>query len=419
MEIAVIGIGMGYEQGLTVEAADFIRKADLIAGSGRLTEFASALRGTGCTYVSSWKAEEIRQAVDEHPEAEKVAVLYSGDTGFFSGASGIVDALPKNARVRFMPGISSVSFFCSRLRRSWQDVHFVSMHGRDTEIVGQILHYPHVMAILGSDHDVADISRKLTDFDLNGCVLTVGENLGSLDEKIFSGHPSDFLNYSGCSMSVILIDSCLQESPARSSVPDAEFIRGDVPMTKEEVRTVSLSKLRVRRNSVVYDVGAGTGSVTVEAALAAWEGKVFAVEKNPSAVALLRQNIRKLRAASAVVVEGTAPEALESLPAPDCVFVGGSSGNLAAILKTVRAKNPAVRVVVNAITPETLSSAIDSMNQLGFSDPEIVCVSVSKGRKAGHVHLMTAQNPVYILSSDAIPENGDDGQKNEAAGQEG
>ena len=169
-------------------------------------------------------------------------------------------------------------------------------------------------------------------------------------------------------------------------------------MTKEEVRTLALSKLRVEEDHVVWDVGAGTGSVSVECALACPAGQVFAVEKKQEALALLEENKARFHASNLHVVAGTAPEALQDLPAPDRVFLGGTSGELEEILNVIFRKNPAARVVCTAVTLETVAEAARLFAPLEGAD--MVQVSATRTRSAGRYHLMDAQNPVWIFSGE-------------------
>ena len=149
----------------------------------------------------------------------------------------------------------------------------------------------------------------------------------------------------------------------------------------------------------ILDVGAGTGSVSVELARAARLGTVYAVEKNPEALPLLEENRRRFGAWNLRIVPGEAPGALAALPAPDRVFVGGSSGGLLEILRTAKEKNPGVRAVVNTVTLETLAEAVPALKACGFPEPDVVQLSAARARKAGNYHLMTGQNPVFILSA--------------------
>lgn len=179
---------------------------------------------------------------------------------------------------------------------------------------------------------------------------------------------------------------------------DEWFIRGEIPMTKSEVRAVSVSKLELQTNSIVYDIGAGTGSVSVEAALKVPEGHVYAFEQKEEGCALIRANAEKAGVKNLTVVPGKAPESLYGYPAPDRVFLGGSSGNMEEILNLVTELNPAVQMVINVIALESLSQAMEWFRKKGW-EPEVVCMQVSRAAKRGPYHMMQAQNPIYVLTA--------------------
>ena len=179
---------------------------------------------------------------------------------------------------------------------------------------------------------------------------------------------------------------------------DEWFIRGEIPMTKSEVRAVSVSKLELCRDNIVYDIGAGTGSVSVEAALKVPEGHVYAFEQKEEGCALIRANAEKAGVKNLTVVPGKAPESLYGYPAPDRVFLGGSSGNMEKILDLVTELNPAVQLVINVIALESLSQAMEWFRKKGW-EPEVVCMQVSRAAKRGPYHMMQAQNPIYVLTA--------------------
>ena len=187
---------------------------------------------------------------------------------------------------------------------------------------------------------------------------------------------------------------------AAPSLADADFLRDKVPMTKEEIRCLSIAKLRLQPHHTLWDVGAGTGSVSVEGCLAVPAGRVFAVERKEAAVELLRKNKERFGLTNLHVVPGLAPEALRDLPAPDRVFLGGSGGNMEEILRCALEKNPAVRVVVNAVTLETTAEILRCFAALDLTDTDMVQVAATRTRKAGRYHLMDAQNPVWIVSGE-------------------
>ncbi len=169
-------------------------------------------------------------------------------------------------------------------------------------------------------------------------------------------------------------------------------------MTKEEIRTVSLSKLGLKKDSVCYDIGAGTGSVAVEMAVRMPEGKVYAIEKKPLAVELLKKNKIKFAADNLEIVEGEAPFAMEGLQPPTHVFIGGSSGKMKEIMELLLEKNPEVRIVINCIALETVSETLHCLKALPVEDTEIVQAAVSRAKKAGNYHMMTGENPITIIS---------------------
>lgn len=178
---------------------------------------------------------------------------------------------------------------------------------------------------------------------------------------------------------------------------DNHFIRGRIPMTKSEVRAIVLAKLELQEDSIVYDIGAGTGSVAVEAALSVRQGRVYAIEQKEEGCELIRRNQEALGAENLTVVCGLAPEALEDLPVPDRVFVGGSGGRLAEILDQVRKKNPRVRLVITVIALETLTAVGEYLKERSLK-AEIVSVQIARAEKCGSYHLMQGQNPVYIVT---------------------
>ena len=229
--------------------------------------------------------------------------------------------------------------------------------------------------------------------------VTVGYQLSYPDEKIMGLTPSDCLGVKAPGLYICFIRN---ENPVRRNLTpcrsDDEFIRDKVPMTKEEIRNISISKLKLSGDSVVYDIGSGTGSVSVEIAGLSDDIRVFAIERSPEAARLTKENVRKAGLDNITVIETAAPDGLMDLPPATHAFIGGSGGNLKEILAVLRTINSEMRVVINAVTMETVSEAKDALSELGIIDEDIITVQVARSRKAGRYHMMQAENPVWIFS---------------------
>lgn len=394
MKVYLIGVGMGNPETMTVGALEAIKACPVLVGARRLLEPWTESHDCVPLIAGADIAEYIGK-VQEGP----VGVLLSGDTGFYSGAKRLWTLLLDH-EVITIPGISSMSYLSAKLHVDWQDVKIVSAHGRSHNVVGEIQRNERTFALTGGNTKAQDICRELTDRGLGNVKVSVGERLSYSDERVVTGTASELAEQEFEDLSVLLAEN--PDPVVRpwngSGLPDDAFLRGDVPMTKEEVRTLALSKLRLNEDSVVWDVGAGTGSVSIECALSCPAGRVFAVEKKEAALALLAENKARFHASNLTIVGGTAPEALEELPAPDRVFLGGTSGELSEILDVIFRKNPAARVVCTAVTLETVAEAARLF--AGLEGADMVQVSATRTRQAGRYHLMDAQNPVWIFSGE-------------------
>ncbi|HIZ21836.1 MAG TPA: precorrin-6A reductase [Candidatus Blautia faecigallinarum] len=392
--ITLLGIGMGSRDTLTIEGERRLKEADLLIGASRMVK---AVQLPHHQVFCEYRPEKILGYIREHPEYENVVIALSGDVGFYSGARRLLEILGKDTEV--ICGISSVAYFMAKAGLSWDDAVLKSVHGRSSNLIPLIRQNQKVFAILGTKDGVGCLARELCDFGMGEVTLYVGENLSYEDENIFFRPAKELTAYEGEALSVVCAYN-REALPmhATHGVPDREFQRGKTPMTKEEVRAVSLMKLALCQDSICYDVGAGTGSVSVEMALRAHQGWVYAIEKKDEAAELIRKNKVKFAASNLEIIEGTAPEALRSLPAPTHAFIGGSSGKLEEIVGLLLEKNPQVRIVINCITLETVAEGIKMMKKYGFLETDIVQLAVSRGKAAGPYHLMMGENPIYILT---------------------
>lgn len=391
--VSLIGIGMGPGD-LTERSASIVMGADLLVGAKRMLE---AVDSTGKDTLTEYRSDIIARYLDENPRYRNVAVLLSGDVGFYSGATGLLGKLDRNVYdVNVEPGISSIVYLCAKLGTTWQDAYLTSCHGRESNIVNLVGTRAKVFTLLSGQDTVHEMCRQLFEYNLNSVSVTVGQDFGYPTERIFTGTPSQCLDESFGDLCVALIENPTPDTRNSISIPDEVFTRGDAPMTKSEVRTLSVAKLKLCRDSVVYDIGAGTGSVSIEMALTAYLGKVYAIEREDIAADLIEINKRKFQAANLEVVRGLAPEAMRDLPAPTHAFIGGSAGNLRSIVQCLLDKNPDVRIVINSVTMETMAETMQVVKELNLVEEEFVNVTIAKSRRLGRYHLMTGQNPVYI-----------------------
>lgn len=388
-KLTIVGAGMGTGT-VTADGRLALENADTVFGSPRLT---SLLAPQGKTVSPVYRSAEISSFMEEK-NSKQAVLLVSGDTGFYSAAAAVARELD-GCEVSFVPGISSVNYFFARLGRDWQDAKLLSCHGRRQNLTDAVRRNRLTFALTGDN--CPQLAKELTAAGYGGLTVYTGQNLGSSGEEIRRTTAEALSAEAPCSLTVLLIENPAADSRVRTGLADGLFVRGEVPMTKAEVRAVSLSRLAPRPADTCLDIGCGTGSVTVELALAAYEGQVYAIDRNEEAVALTAENCRRFHLGNVTVLNGSVPAALAAVPPADVVFVGGAGGTLADILKTVLAANPQARIVVNAIAPETAADAFRAFRACGL-EAEAVQVSCARAKAAGSLHLMLAQNPVYIIS---------------------
>lgn len=393
-QITLLGIGMGSRDTLTIEGEKALEKAELLIGARRI---ADSVKMPHHTVIYEYDSEKILKCIEENSQYEHIVIALSGDVGFYSGAKKLLHNLGEDTRV--ICGISSVVYFMAKVGLSWDDAKIVSAHGRNCNLVSLICHSKKVFSILGTKDGISSLAGRLVSYGMGDVLLYVGENLSYENEKIFVKPAKELVSYEGDTLCVVCAyNENASELMSTHGIKDECFIRGKAPMTKEEVRTVSLMKLGLSEDSVCYDVGAGTGSVSVEMALRAHQGKVYAIEKKEDALALILENKKKFAADNLEIVGGCAPEAMEELPVPTHAFIGGSSGNLKEIIRLLLNKNPEVKIVINCITLETVGEAMEAIREFDFQEKDIVQMSVSRSKEVGRYHMMMGENPIYIFT---------------------
>ena len=391
-KIVLIGTGPGSAGFLTGDSKRIIEKAGLLIGAKSILDRFAELN------PSSRKAELLNSREIERElrscEEELIAVLFSGDTGFYSGCKALLPLI-EDLRPEIMPGISSMSILSAKSGISWEDALIVSLHGRDDNLIHAVSLHRKVFILCAPD--MKEWLGGLVRAGLGSCKMVIGEELSLPEERILTGTVDSFYRKSIKPLSVCFI---LNDHPAYfpyPGIPDDLFARGNTPMTKREIRALAISRLSIMDGETIYDVGAGTGSVTVELALSSPHGVVYAIERSPEAVKLIKKNEEIFGLHNISIVNKEAPGAFEGLPVPDVAFVGGSGGDLGGILRSIVQMNDKVRIAMTAITIETATAGIAILEELEMQ-PEMIHIAVSSTKKAGAGHMIIAQNPIWLIT---------------------
>ena len=424
-KIILSGIGMGSTDGMTREAYHAFEEAEVIFGAERMLE---NLPGKGIK-VPYYRADDIISYLIEHPQYTKVAAAFSGDSGFYSGAQSMKKALEEanekgilKSETTILPGISSVSALAARLGVSWNDAVLASIHGRRANVVNLVRKNTKVFLLLSGKNDFEMLVNKFREAGINHVKISAGYRLSYPDEKLFTFYLDEFETKlfdlpEGVYTCLIENEDC-EEQILTPGIDDEIFSRTKVPMTKNEVRVLSISRLELTKNAVVYDVGSGTGSVSIECARLSPDIFVFAIEQKEEAANLTKENAVRLGLSDQIVViNKKAPEGFEELPTPTHVFIGGSSGALSDILSAIQKKlivkentkgktdkaSKGVRVVINAVSLETIAQITKLIQMYQVKHVQLTQIQASRAHKLGSYNLMQAQNPVLIASFNLLP----------------
>lgn len=410
-QITLAGVGMGNSWCLTKEVEKAIAEADILLGASRMI----AVYQPKIEKKPYYTAEQIIPYLEKMPKVtggrddKKVVILFSGDTGFYSGCQKLYDALLRavnegrlQARVTVMPGISSVAYLAACMGENYQDAAICSMHGKElSNLAKKIRMGKKIFLLMSGLKDIHKLGKLLLDAGLIECTVVVGYQLSYPEQRIMELNPEECMKLQEDG----LYTCCIKNpKPERKMLThgkaNGEFIRDKVPMTKEEVREVSICKLKLYEGAVIYDIGSGTGSIAVEIAGLSDEIKVFAVEHKAEAVSLIASNKEKFQLDNIEIVSTKAPEGLKELPTPTHAFIGGSGGRMKEILSALYQKNSQMRVVINAISMETICEIKEALSTFSIQNEDVVQMQVSRAKHVGAYHLMQAENPVWICAFD-------------------
>lgn len=411
LNITLAGVGMGSQASLTKEVEQAIKEADIILGAKRMIDIYEPRLEKKPYYMTGDIIPYLKklQGNDTFYEDKNVVILFSGDSGFYSGCQSLYRSLRAetesgalDADISIMPGISSIAYLAACTGESYQDAEICSIHGRKQANLADIIrHNSKTFMLMSGVNDVNSLGQLLLDAGLNQCIVIAGYELSYETQEIMALTPIECVKLKKEGLYTCLIknpnagDRRLTHGKA-----DSEFVRDKVPMTKEEVREVSICKLRLTDKALVYDIGSGTGSIAMEMAGLSPDLKVYAIERKPEAVALIKKNKEKFKLDNIEVIEAEAPEGLDELPKPTHVFIGGSGGNLNEILNTLYSMNDSMRIVITAVSLETIAQIKEILSAYPIANEDIVELQVNRSKVIGKYHMMQAENPVWICSFD-------------------
>jgi len=398
--IHVIGAGIAGHEGFTPHALELINQCELLFGAERLLGLFPNFPGEKFTIDDNSMAAMVARLQSCDCPA---VVLASGDPLFFGLGRYLLRNLTGEL-IEFLPNVTSVQYAFAKIREPWDDSVFVSAHGRPIkDVVDRIVANDKAAVLTDENNTPGAIGRELLSRRRGGYKAYLCENLGTDAEKIRVTDVKGLLELDVARLNVLILlkeyeDDGQQYVPT-FGIPDDEFVSIKKLITKEEVRVVTLAKLKLRHDMCLWDIGAGSGSICIEADHLLPNGRIFAIERNEECRQFIKENLQKFNTRNVVLVEGDAPDCLDELPDPDCAFIGGSGGRLWDILDTVDQRLAVGgRIVLNASTLDTLTAANEYFGNAGYQ-VEVVTVNIARTRPHSDYKMFEAYDPVYILTA--------------------
>lgn len=392
--VYIVGIGPGSKEYILPHAIKVLESSDEVIGFGRAI---NSLDFIDSKKVKVNKISEVIEYLDENKH-KNIAVAASGDPLFY----GITNYLKSNydGEISIVPGITSFQYLAAKLNKPWQNAFLGSLHGREQSFIKGVLENNLSIWLTDSKNSPEALAKTLLQNGLNPYIY-VGENLSYEDERVESGTAEDIKNkeFNGLSIMIVEREEVDLKDKELHFIKDEELIRGNCPMTKEEIRILSIAKLNLREDSYVLDVGAGTGSISVQAAKFCPYGKVVAIEKDEDAIDTIKKNVDKFKLNNLELIEGEAMEVISNIDCSfDSIFIGGSGGNIEDIIKEYGKKLlPGGKMILNFITINNLYKAMDALKKLGY---KVSCTQVSISKTKGESYMLFGNNPIFIIEGE-------------------
>ncbi|RUA03174.1 MAG: bifunctional cobalt-precorrin-7 (C(5))-methyltransferase/cobalt-precorrin-6B (C(15))-methyltransferase [Deltaproteobacteria bacterium] len=394
----VVVIGMGLSPGdLTAAHLDLIRSADILMGGRRHLDGFESLAVQ--KEVITGRIDDAITFIRRHMEQKRIVVLASGDPLFFGIGARISSELGAD-RVTIRPNITSVAAAFARINLPWSESRIVSLHGRDRKwaVLDALKEGVPVAVLTDHRHTPGWLAGWLRDRGVFDVKLAVFEQLG-MPEEVFGWYGlAEAIERRFARPNVVILKPDRPRVNPWLGMEDDLFDREKGLITKAEVRAVTLSKLALRPGQTFWDLGAGSGSVGIEAAVLLGEGRIVAVEQKSSRVAQIRANARRQGVFNLDVVQARLPDGLDGLPGPDRIFIGGGGKNLTAIIAAAAGYLPAGGVMVtNTILLDNLTASIDALEAAGF-ETGVTQVQISNSKSMPYSRRFEPQNPVWIIT---------------------
>lgn len=395
--IYLIGAGIAGNEGISDRAQQAIAESHVLVGRQHHLDRFPGFAG------EKMLLDELPPLLAFLQSAQKpVAVLATGDPNFFGTGRFLLRNLPKE-RLEIFANVTSMQYAFARIKEPWDDAIFLSLQGRGMgPSIDRILAAEKACILTDQVNTPSAVAKELLERGVEGYQAWLCEDMGMPTEKFTRTSIKGLLTLKHSELNIlILIRTWEQHLPQYPliGIDDHQFASIKKHFTHQEVRAVTLAKLKLQNDLIVWDIGAGSGSISIEASNLLPAGRLFAIEKNRLYLPLLRQNLEKFCARNVKPVEAEAPQGLDELPDPDRVFIGGAGGNLEGIVEHIsrRLKKDGL-VVINAITLDTLSKSIEALEYNGYQ-LEVTCINISRTRPESEFRLFEAQDPVYIITA--------------------
>lgn len=412
--LTVAGIGPGEADYILPAVIKKMKKAHTVIAAKRILPVLKKLcqdvnseadsENSKPVFLAMGKIKDTLEQIGEIlSKGQDVVMAVSGDPLMYSLYRTICnDPISEGWEVDLIPGVGSLQMLGAAFGETMEEALIISVHGRAKtagSIALAVAENPKVFFLCSKEQGPAWLSQIMLDYHMDHVTVCAGANLSYEDELLESGTPEEMVQKEFPSLCVAMIKNPEPHQIVRPCfLSDEDFERDKTPMTKEEIRVLILHKMKLHPDDIVWDIGAGTGSVSIECARQVPFGTVHSVERNETAVKLIYKNKEKFSADNLFIYEGDAAKTACTLPEPDKVFIGGSGKELSQILETIAAFPKKIKVVISAVTIETIAEANELLGKYD-ADFDVIQATVGRGRKIGSYHIMDTNNPVMIFTA--------------------